>query len=472
MSWDLIPYNNVLLAATKTSVYELNEKTEQKIFDSPDGAFKIFINPTNKENLFIAGEYSLQLVKYKDHKMTTVKEYDYAKGIRSMVSDSKGIVFFGGDEYVYMFNSKQPDTLTTFTKKDGIDTTSANFVFIYNNEILVGGMGGIYSFREKDKPSFIKQPKYNIIKENIFIQRAEQVKNDIWSSGYIISNNSPNENEDEDGICILKQTPSGFIKENKQFRQIEGLKAHCIIDDSNKVYIGTNDGLIAYDLNYKTKDYPFYTFISKIVQKADTNIVIENYFNGLNCPPPELLYKNHELNIYVSASDYTNKNELEFSYYLEGVETDYCKYTKDSKISYSNLINLYEGNYTLHVKSRNMLGIEGKPVSFPFTILPPWYRTKLAYASYFLCLVFLIIVIVRLNTKRLKEQNIKLEKIIAERTAEVVLQKNEAEKQKGLVEEKHKEVMDSIKYAKRIQTALITNEKYINNALNRLMKKD
>jgi len=42
--------------------------------------------------------------------------------------------------------------------------------------------------------------------------------------------------------------------------------------------------------------------------------------------------------------------------------------------------------------------------------------------------------------------------------------------QKILVEEKQKEILDSIHYAKRIQTALITNEKYIDKTLNRLKK--
>jgi len=57
-------------------------------------------------------------------------------------------------------------------------------------------------------------------------------------------------------------------------------------------------------------------------------------------------------------------------------------------------------------------------------------------------------------------------------------QKAVIEEQKVLVDtayeslhEKNKEVMDSIRYAKRIQTALITSEKYIGNALNRLMRK-
>ena len=40
--------------------------------------------------------------------------------------------------------------------------------------------------------------------------------------------------------------------------------------------------------------------------------------------------------------------------------------------------------------------------------------------------------------------------------------------QKHLVEEKQREILDSIHYAKRIQTALMTNENYINATLNRL----
>jgi tetratricopeptide (TPR) repeat protein len=49
-------------------------------------------------------------------------------------------------------------------------------------------------------------------------------------------------------------------------------------------------------------------------------------------------------------------------------------------------------------------------------------------------------------------------------------QKRETEKQKALIEEKNKEVMDSIHYAKRIQKALITSEFYILRHLNKLRK--
>jgi len=52
----------------------------------------------------------------------------------------------------------------------------------------------------------------------------------------------------------------------------------------------------------------------------------------------------------------------------------------------------------------------------------------------------------------------------------IEMQKHVVEEQKELVEEKQKEILDSIKYAKRIQRALIPSEKYIGNALKRLMK--
>ena len=52
----------------------------------------------------------------------------------------------------------------------------------------------------------------------------------------------------------------------------------------------------------------------------------------------------------------------------------------------------------------------------------------------------------------------------------VSLQKLEVEEQKKLVDEKQKEILDSIYYAKRIQKASMASEKYIGNAMNKLKK--
>ncbi len=442
VSWDLLPVNNVLLAATNTGVYEITPSSVKKIFDTPNGAYKIYINPTNKEQLFITGESSLILAKFTDHKISTIKEFDYATGIRSIVTDEHGRVFFGYNR-VYMFDPTKPDTLTIFAEPEGINTNNENYVFTYDKEVFVAAEGGLFKFQDKPKANFIKDPKLDVLNGDFQIQKALQVGSDIWLSLLNISESMVS--LDGDGLCVLKKTPAGFVKEYKFFAQMKSLKAHCFLVDKSKVYIGTNDGLISYNLEQKNKDYTFNTYIAKITQKTDTNVVIENFYEGFKLKQPVFSYKNNDIIFDPAASDYYDKNELQFAYYLEGMDENYGNYVKTEKISYNNL---HEGHYVFHLKSRNIIGVEGKSVSFAFTISAPWYRTVWAYIIYLVGSISLITFIVRYNTKRLKEQNIKLEKIITERTKTVEHQKEE-------IEYKNKEITDSINYAKRIQQAIL-----------------
>lgn len=61
-----------------------------------------------------------------------------------------------------------------------------------------------------------------------------------------------------------------------------------------------------------------------------------------------------------------------------------------------------------------------------------------------------------------------LDKRVAEKTAEVVAQKDEIEKKNEMLEVKQKEILDSIHYARRIQHTQLPTEKYIVKNLDRL----
>jgi hypothetical protein len=71
------------------------------------------------------------------------------------------------------------------------------------------------------------------------------------------------------------------------------------------------------------------------------------------------------------------------------------------------------------------------------------------------------------NERLVKEQNIMLERKVKERTLELQEQKEKVELQKELIEEKQKEILDSIHYARHIQTALLPPEKQIEKMLKR-----
>lgn len=63
------------------------------------------------------------------------------------------------------------------------------------------------------------------------------------------------------------------------------------------------------------------------------------------------------------------------------------------------------------------------------------------------------------NERLVREQNMELERKVKERTIEL-------QQQKELVEEKNKDILDSIRYAKRIQQSLLPSQRYIERALN------
>jgi tetratricopeptide (TPR) repeat protein len=67
-------------------------------------------------------------------------------------------------------------------------------------------------------------------------------------------------------------------------------------------------------------------------------------------------------------------------------------------------------------------------------------------------------------------QRKKINRQLASQNVEIKLQKKEIETQKDIVEEKQKEILDSIHYAKRIQQSLMSTEKYIEKSVDRLKK--
>ena len=440
-AWDLQQYRDVLLAGTNVGLYEITRKGSKMLFESGDGVFKIFPDPTDPELVYLAGLSTITIARYQNHEIKPIKTFENAYDIRSAAADAKGQIFFGSlNSVVYSLLPGRMDTLIEYGVNDSLPEGFELHVFPYEDKVLAcTGLRSIYAYSGDPKQRF----KPFAIIESVHrpqITKAVQFDKDIWiASVYNAENNAK-----VDELSVLRKTDTGFVQDYKLLKRVRELAGKSFLVDSDKVFIGTNDGLIEYNTRPIENTFQFYTFISKITQGVDTG-GIQNYAPGFNFPEVEIAYDKNDIRFFTSASDYYDKNELEFSFYLAGRDTGYNEWSKNNRFVFSGL---HEGRYVMHIKSRNILGVEGKPVSFAFTILPPWYRTYWAYALYLIGSVALIWFIVQYNTRRLKEQNIKLENIITERTKEI-------EHQKAEIEHKNQEITDSINYAKRIQQAIL-----------------
>ena len=85
-------------------------------------------------------------------------------------------------------------------------------------------------------------------------------------------------------------------------------------------------------------------------------------------------------NLEFSALDFVSPDKNQYSYMLEGFDDDWSPPSTTRIASYTNL---WEGDYTFRVRGSNNDGVwnmEG--ASIDITILPPWYRGKIAWIIY------------------------------------------------------------------------------------------
>ena len=117
-----------------------------------------------------------------------------------------------------------------------------------------------------------------------------------------------------------------------------------------------------------------------------------------------------------SSPSYSDEQVNKYQFYLEGYETQWSDWTKETKKEYTNLP---EGTYTFRVRAENIFNQKSIEDTYSFSIRPPWYRSWWAYLLYFFSGLVGIYSIVEWRSRRLFLEKSKLEKIILSRTEEL-----------------------------------------------------
>jgi ligand-binding sensor domain-containing protein/class 3 adenylate cyclase len=145
----------------------------------------------------------------------------------------------------------------------------------------------------------------------------------------------------------------------------------------------------------------------------------------------ELPYKFNRITVDFIALEPGKPNLVNYRYMLEGLDKEWSPVIKKTTATYGNL---REGTYTFKVKAQGPKGVWCAPVSYTFRVLPPWYRTWWAYLLFVLLSMIILYLIYRWRVASLLKRQKELEETITERTAQVISEKEEVEKQKAVVE--------------------------------------
>ncbi|MEX0987469.1 MAG: SpoIIE family protein phosphatase [Bacteroidales bacterium] len=181
---------------------------------------------------------------------------------------------------------------------------------------------------------------------------------------------------------------------------------------------------------------------------------------------PILKYSLNDIRFTLSSDNYALIKSNLYRYRLIGLDSAWSDWSNDRIISFTNL---RWGTYEFQAQTSNLFSQEGPVTKYRFVIQLPWYLKPWMYALYAVPLGLLLWLILKLNSMKMIRQKAKLEELAEERTGEIRNkteeirnQRDEIEAQRDILMEQKEKIdlqnaalTDSIKYARRIQDAVL-----------------
>jgi len=319
----------------------------------------------------------------------------------TMLEDSKGRMWIGTGYGLYLFNSAA-EKFTRYNNKPGIssslhaDDVRALLEDKYGT-LWVGTNGGGLNKYVDSTDSFISFTEKEGLPNNVIYAILDDNQGMLW-----LSTNK--------GLCRFD--PLTNISKNYSLK--DGLQNY---EFNTNARLKTTDGkLIFGGISGFNIFHP-----DSLLQPGSSppNIVFTGFkiFNK-NFPIPgqgiTLKHYQNLLSFEYAALSYNRNAENQYAYMMEGIDANWIFSGTRRFATYSNLS---PGNYIFRVKAVDSNGLWNEQgVSFPITILPPWWQTWWAYAGAVVLIIGSVLLFVRLRTRNLRKQRAILEQNVEDRT--------------------------------------------------------
>lgn len=260
--------------------------------------------------------------------------------------------------------------------------------------------GGLNKLLSIDKDGHGEFKSYSVLdglSSDVLLSIREDHKQNLWIST-------------ENGIC--KFIPSEERFENYDERSISFRvrfsEAASVLTSEGNVMFGTSNGVFMFnpDSIRKSSYVPPIVFGKLMVNNEDVTPGKASILK-VDLDDTEKLVLSHDENIFsvqYAALDYTNPQNIQYAYILDGFEKQWTLADKQRSVTYTNLP---KGNYVFRVRSTNSDGawVENERM-LDIVILPSFWETPVAYVLYvlFILIIILVAVYILFTIYRLKHE--------------------------------------------------------------------
>ncbi|WP_298474579.1 two-component regulator propeller domain-containing protein [uncultured Maribacter sp.] len=332
-------------------------------------------------------DYQKDLFKSKKYDSTSISN----DIVRSIYEDRKGNVWFGTGNGLSKLtteekNKKKPKFTVYKNKPDSINTISHNYILaIYEStlgDIWIGTFGGglnklVYSENGKTE-KFISYTQEDGLPNNVIKGILEDDEGNLWlSTNKGLSKFNPKER-------TFKNYDVNDGLQSNEFQELAALKRK----DGELLFGGVNGFNAFYPKKIEENKIKAETVITKFFI-SNKPVEIDEEVNGrviinksiAETKKIELKYIENSFSFEFAALHFAAPDKNKFAYKLENFDSEWIVTTSDKR--FATYTNLEPGDYVLKVKASNNDGLwDATPSEIRIKVIPPWWRTNLAYVIY------------------------------------------------------------------------------------------
>jgi class 3 adenylate cyclase len=396
-----VQFRDKILVAANTGLYQIENLETTSIIS---GRYVNYIHQSKIDinKFYIGTSNGLLIIRYENDAWSIEDNLnDFSETVYSILELDKNNLWLGSENVAYNIlfdNSGHAVNIKLYQIKSN-----------FTEKILVRSVFGIpYFFLSTGLYS------YNAEKDSILFNKKTN-KGFTGQSKYIFSQDNITWVFNEYKWLSLHEL-SKYATLPEEFLELFGDVSNIYVDKKNNLWIIDNNNSI-YKIINSRRNYEevFDVYLKFINGKEGKLLSLSNLV---------LDYDKSSLSFHISAPYFVRSNAISFQYYVEGLTSGWSDWRQDISIDFPYIP---DGEYTLQIKAKNILGKETTVKTFAFEITPPYWKRWWFYLLCTIGLGSLILGFVRVRDRQMRRKQKILEDRVNVRTAQLEEEKGKTE---------------------------------------------
>jgi diguanylate cyclase (GGDEF)-like protein len=393
-AWRLLPVDDELLIGTGRGMYRMRENgTPEHFFDREGEIYDLARSTADPSRVWIAERDGIGSIRREGGRWIYEDVLPGVPQYASSVVEHDGAVWAGTvfDGIVRVRNPRTPAQQVT-----RFDDNEMNVFPVDDRVVAVRANGEVLSVDARDR--LVRDPQLgHVAAPRFFFVLLQDARGNVW-----INSTPPR--------MFERRRDGTYAREGKPLVSVTAADIQTLrASPDGVVWFASDKGLFRYE--------PSAAGDSAAAQPPP---LIQRVLIGesrvLIGSPNGQTMKHDFGRMRIEFAPVSFRPGVEYQYRLDPIDGHWSQWTDQPFIDYTTL----EANdYRFRLRARGPSMVPGAETAWSFAVLPPWYRTRLAYALWTLLALALIVFVTWVRTAALRRQAEKLRQRVAEKTAEL-----------------------------------------------------